>query len=899
MSLTTLECGNDNETLRRHRDNVQRVFQPGLIQDIILSNLKNIHSLGEVQACLSLHALKYLSAENLKIHFAESFRKHYRRQPKYLDMQCLDEEKKSYILKMLGQAADVKRCRLLAVVPKLLFEHVRAGVMAMTQLRLYGRKRDLSGNQRKKEVRRIVDHHLHALCCVGVEPFKVESLAEFMTRSTKVLDLVRVCAKFGHIDLLKFFLAKGRRFDVEFDVDMCKRVAVEMAAEYGHLGILRSLLDGSKGMVNKGVAFKIACRNGWKDICCYLIDCMIGRAHQTLAIINDGFSNAPGHACMDILEILIDRGLDRVIKDDTWMNVLGEVTATNDIDAVKLLLQKGQFVTPNRNCDVAVFVASKYNYPDILKVLVNTGKVNLNLRSPIRGQTALHVACALGHAEVVELLLETGRVEVELVDDYGRTPLMHACQCGHVGIAKLLIETGSVNLNATDEFGNTPLMHACQCGHVGIAKLLIETGSVNLNATDEFGNTPLIYACGCGHIEIAKLLIETGNVDLNAAGDFGRTPFTCACQLGHFEMVKLLINTDNVNLNASDDELKTPLMYACEGGHAEIVKLLINTDDVDLDSIEDHGMSPLLYACEAGHVEIVKLLVKDGRVDLNRFESTRTTPLMLACHLQNVDIVSILLNNGGLKLDARDHKGTTALMHACLIGHVDAVKLLFDSGRLPQSEINAAWAAAAEDGNDDMLRAIILSGKLQVNSLDGDSLLNHACEFGAVDIVKQLIEIGDVDFNSSICHKTPLMQAAENGHLDIVKLLLEIKEVRVNDQDEYGRTALSYACRMKHVAIAECILESSPNVDRLLRDRYNKDPLAYASENACLGAIKLLLTTGFFADISKEKDSVNNAISCATAKFKQETVLPTLLAYRRALSKVHAGMSRSAFSCRL
>ena len=96
---------NDNEALRRHRDNVQRVFQLGLIQDIILSNLKNIHSLGEVQACASLPALKYLSAESLKVHFAESFWRHYRCEPKYLDMQWSDEEKMTNILKTLEQAA--------------------------------------------------------------------------------------------------------------------------------------------------------------------------------------------------------------------------------------------------------------------------------------------------------------------------------------------------------------------------------------------------------------------------------------------------------------------------------------------------------------------------------------------------------------------------------------------------------------------------------------------------------------------------------------------------------------------------------------------------------------------------------------------------------------------------
>ena len=746
-----------------------------------------------------------------------------------------------------------------------MFKHIRTSVRATMQLRLYERKRDLSGNRRKKQVRWIVDHHLYALCCAGVDSFKVESLAEYMTRSTHVLDLVRACAKFGHIDLLNFFLAKGRNFDVKFDVDMCKRVAVEMAAKHGQLGVLRCLLDGSKGMVNKGVAFKIACSHGWKDIVWYLMDCMRGKVHQRVAIINDGFLNASVHGRMDVLEILVDMGFDRLIFDDSWMIALEKTTSQNHINVVKLLVQKGQFVTANRNCNVAVIIASMNNRLDILKVLLDTGRVNLNTQiSKYRYRTALHFACRQGHLDLVKLLLETGQVEVDSVDGDGKTPLMYACGGGHVEIAKLLIETGNVDLNEIDYFGMTPLLHACKHGNVEIAELLIETENVLLNELDDFERSALMYACEGGHVEIAKLLIETGNVPLDEIDYFGKTLLMYACESGHIEIVKLLVKTGRVNVNAADSNGMTALMIACDRQNVDVVSTMLNAENVKVNVRDCLGMTALMHAC------------------INAIDTR---------------ILQILLEMEAIDVNPKIGQYPSAMSLAVLFRREDAVKLLLDSGRLTQSEIQAAWKASAADGTDAVLRAIVLSGRLQVNGLDGDSLMNHACEYGAVNIVRQLVQLGDVNIIASCNSKTPLMLAAENGHLDIVKLLLEVKEVHVNHQDEYGRTALSYACRMKHVAIAKCILESSPHVDQLLRDRYNKDPLAYASENGCLDAIKLLLTSGHFEHISKEMASVDNAISCATAKCQHEIVLPTLHAYRRALSRVNAGMSKSAFSC--
>jgi ankyrin repeat protein len=60
------------------------------------------------------------------------------------------------------------------------------------------------------------------------------------------------------------------------------------------------------------------------------------------------------------------------------------------------------------------------------------------------------------YKDVVKLLLETGKVEVDSKDETGRTPLLWAVENGHEAIVKLLLETGKVEVDSEDEYSQTP-----------------------------------------------------------------------------------------------------------------------------------------------------------------------------------------------------------------------------------------------------------------------------------------------------------------------------------------------------------------------------------------------------------------------------------------------------------
>ena len=88
----------------------------------------------------------------------------------------------------------------------------------------------------------------------------------------------------------------------------------------------------------------------------------------------------------------------------------------------------------------------------------------------------LHVAAHFGITELVAVVLQSTRVDVDSRDSYGQTPLSWTSERGHEAIVKLLLDTGKVDVDSKDsDFGRTPLSWAAEGGHEAVVKLLRST----------------------------------------------------------------------------------------------------------------------------------------------------------------------------------------------------------------------------------------------------------------------------------------------------------------------------------------------------------------------------------------------------------------------------------------
>jgi uncharacterized protein len=88
------------------------------------------------------------------------------------------------------------------------------------------------------------------------------------------------------------------------------------------------------------------------------------------------------------------------------------------------------------------------------------------------GVTALHIAAAQGHAEMVSWLVNAG-AGVDARDQEGRTPLLHAASAGRARVVELLVRECGANVAARDRHGRVALQVAEAGGHKDVAALVV------------------------------------------------------------------------------------------------------------------------------------------------------------------------------------------------------------------------------------------------------------------------------------------------------------------------------------------------------------------------------------------------------------------------------------------
>jgi ankyrin repeat protein len=298
------------------------------------------------------------------------------------------------------------------------------------------------------------------------------------------------------------------------------------------------------------------------------------------------------------------------------------------------------------------------------------------------GRTPLLWAAMKGHEAVVELLLDSGKVDANTNarDKDGRTPLLWAATMGHEAVVKLLLDSDKVDADTKDEDGRTPLWYAVTNRHEAVVKLLLDSGKVDTDAEDiEYGRTLLWYAVTNRHEAVVKLLLDSGKVDANAKDKEGGTPLLYAATDGHEAIVKLLLDSGKVDVDVKDNKYgRTPLWCAATNGHEAVVKLLLDSGKVDVDGkVSKYDRTPLWCATTNGHEAVVKLLLDSGKVDTNAKDEYGRTVLLYAAANGNKAVVRLLLDTGKVDVDVKDSKyGRTPLSWAILEGHQAIVELL-------------------------------------------------------------------------------------------------------------------------------------------------------------------------------------------------------------------------------
>jgi len=185
------------------------------------------------------------------------------------------------------------------------------------------------------------------------------------------------------------------------------------------------------------------------------------------------------------------------------------------------------------------------NAKRVSSLLKNHLGLNVNSKNEKENNWApLHIACKLGHSQVVSVLLAHPYIDVNTKTLGGRSAFFMACMVGSLPCAELLLgDQRILYLNDSDNEGRTPLWVAASRGHLAIVKLWIVSGrELYLGRVGNQHNDSIAEARRKGRTEMVELLerlkrdsgltkhelrLQSGYYDERAAAVFAILVFVC------------------------------------------------------------------------------------------------------------------------------------------------------------------------------------------------------------------------------------------------------------------------------------------------------------------------------------------------------------------------------------
>jgi len=195
------------------------------------------------------------------------------------------------------------------------------------------------------------------------------------------------------------------------------------------------------------------------------------------------------------------------------------------------------------------------------------------------GDTALHAAAATGHADCVEILLESlqrssdpqknsKEVFADVKNNLGMTP----CHLASDAACLEVLYRHNANLTCQDADLRSPLFVACAMNREACAEFIVgclDQVDASLLAKDRRGDTPLHAAACNGSTECLLLLLQYG-IDPRTLNDEGLKAIDLAVQ-NKFERCKEILSEYHLHFCTSS-EFDSVLFLATLKGHDSVLK---------------------------------------------------------------------------------------------------------------------------------------------------------------------------------------------------------------------------------------------------------------------------------------------------------------------------------------
>ena len=238
---------------------------------------------------------------------------------------------------------------------------------------------------------------------------------------------------------------------------------------------------------------------------------------------------AASNGYKDIVNYLQESGADMKKVNRKDLNILHLSAQFDRYDVIQMLAgdeSVRQLVTHTDMYEnTPLHIASKMGFTNSVKELLkNEFETKIDQKNEDE-KTAIHLASAGGHDEVLKLLLKKDPNGIRDKDEENNTPLHIAATNKMTQTLQVLLDQGYL-VHEKNKHKWTPLDCAAPSGAYKCAVLLLKYGSP-VDPRDRNSTTPLHLASTHGHHRIVQLLLDSG-ADLSIQNDDGKNALELA-----------------------------------------------------------------------------------------------------------------------------------------------------------------------------------------------------------------------------------------------------------------------------------------------------------------------------------------------------------------------------------
>lgn len=239
-------------------------------------------------------------------------------------------------------------------------------------------------------------------------------------------------------------------------------------------------------------------------------------------------------------------------------------------------------------------LAAISGHTEIVKFLLSQEHINVNAKNDL-GTLPLTCAIIRGHIQVAKILIVDDRVDLDYTVGGVFIPETEAEFDRVEEIVALLLEQPRFDVNCPSILGRTTLADAAMKGNIARIDQLSWRGINNSHSHNyKDGRTAISLAAGGGHVDVVKLLHEAYRVPgIDEEDENGKTALFWAVMNHRNSTVVYLLQSKCVDVNHRDHDGRTALSWTVSCGNEVGLRLLLKVREIRPLIENNEGLTPL------------------------------------------------------------------------------------------------------------------------------------------------------------------------------------------------------------------------------------------------------------------------------------------------------------------